>query len=149
MNIAKNNGFVFIDFIFESEEQIYNYEPISGSYAVLKCSGKYLMCYNTWRNQWELPAGKREANETSKDCAIRELYEETGQFVTDLKFKGLLKVKNVSTGKVKYNPVYFSTIKALQPFQKNDEVSEVKLWDLKEKLGYIDEVDMNVFDYIE
>ncbi len=149
MNITKNNGFEFIDFIVVSEEEIYKFKPVAGSYAVIECSGKYLICYNSWRKQWELPAGKREENETPKDCAIRELYEETGQVVPTLEFLGLLKVKDVSNDKVKYNPIYFSTIETLQPFQKNNETTKIKLWDLKEPVGYIDEVDIKIFDYIK
>lgn len=149
MNLTKNNGYEFLDFISIKEEEMNSYKPIAGSFAMLNCSGKYLMCYNTLREQWELPAGQREENETPKECAIRELYEETGQIVKDLDFIGLLKVKNLSNGNVKYNPVYFSFIKKLQPFLKNSETSEIKLWDLKEKIGFIDEVDIKVFDYVQ
>ncbi|ALC85336.1 DNA mismatch repair protein MutT [Bacillus sp. FJAT-22090] len=146
MKITKNNGF---DFLIVKEEEIYDYQRLAGSYAVIKCDDKYLLCYNTWRKQWELPAGQREENETSKNCAIRELYEETSQIVSDLEFKGLLKVKNLSNDEVKYNPVYFTTLEELQPFQKNNETSEIKLWNLKEQVGYIDEVDIKIFDYIK
>lgn len=149
MLITKNNGFHFLDFLIVREDEIYDYQRLAGSYAVIKCDDKYLLCYNTWRKQWELPAGQREKNETAKDCAIRELYEETGQIVSDLEFKGLLKVKNLSNDEVKYNPIYYTTLEELQPFQKNDETSEIKLWDLKEQVGYIDEVDIKIFDYIK
>ncbi|NGP46926.1 NUDIX hydrolase [Bacillaceae bacterium SIJ1] len=145
---VKNNGFEFIGFINAGEEEINNFKPIAGSYAVVKYDDKYLICYNTLRNQWELPAGKREQNETPKKCAIRELYEETGQVVSDLEFKGLLKVKNIMTGKIKFNPVFHTTSVELQPFKENDETSEIKLWDLKEKIGLIDSVDVNIFKYV-
>ena len=58
-------------------------------------------------------------------------------------------MKNLSNNEVKYNPIYFTTLEELQPFQKNSETSEIKLWDLKEQVGYIDEVDIKIFDYIE
>ncbi|MBN6205691.1 NUDIX hydrolase [Ralstonia pickettii] len=148
MNIFKNNGFHFLDFLVVKEDEIFNYHRLAGSYAVIRCAGKYLFCYNIWREQWELPAGKREENETSKDCAIRELYEETGQSVSSLEFKGLLKMKNLSNGEVKYNPVYVTTLEELQPFQENNETSAIKLWDLKEQIGCIDEVDIKIFSYI-
>lgn len=64
------------------------------------------------------------------NCAIRELYEETGQIVSDLEFKGLLKVKNLSNDEVKYNPIYFTTLRNSNHFKKNSETSEMKLWDL-------------------
>ncbi|QOR67296.1 NUDIX hydrolase [Cytobacillus suaedae] len=149
MKNTKNNGFKFLDFLEVKETKIYDYHRLAGSFAVLKCDGKYLLCYNTLRKQWELPAGQREENETPMACAIRELYEETGQSVSELEFKGLLKVKNVTTHEIKYNPVYFTTLEAIQPFQKNNETSEIKLWDLKQQIGYIDEVDIKIFDFIK
>lgn len=96
-----------------------------------------------------MPAGQREANETPKECAIRELYEETGQRVFNIEFKGLLKVRNLINGVIKYNPVYFSTLEKLHPFQKNNETSEIRLWDLEQKIGHIDEVDIKIFDFIK
>ncbi|SEQ34624.1 8-oxo-dGTP diphosphatase [Piscibacillus halophilus] len=149
MTITKNNGFKFLDFLVVKETEVYDYHRLAGSYSVIKCNNKYLICYNTLRKQWELPAGQREENETPKACAIRELYEETGQNVSDLEFKGLLKVKNVTKNEIKYNPVYFTTLEKLQPFQKNNETSAINLWDLKQQIGYIDEVDIKIFDYIK
>ncbi|WP_042220689.1 NUDIX domain-containing protein [Oceanobacillus manasiensis] len=148
MNNTKNNGFSFLDFIVVKEAEVYDYHRLAGSYAVIKCDDKYLLCYNTLRKQWEIPAGRREEDETPKECAIRELYEETGQRVSGLEFKGLLKVKSLVSDEVKYNPVYFTTLVKLQPFLKNNETSEILLWDLKQEIGYIDEIDIKVFNYI-
>ncbi|WP_053367912.1 NUDIX domain-containing protein [Bacillus sp. FJAT-27245] len=146
--MLKDNGFEFLEFIHTNETSINEYHPLAGSFAVVKCEGKYLLCYNTLRRQWELPSGKRESYETPKECAMRELYEETGQYINNLEFKGLLKVKNTLNGNIKYNPVYFTTIEKLQPFKENDETSEIKLWDLNEEIGYIDSVDVKIFDYL-
>lgn len=144
----ENNGFQFLEFIYACENEIHSYQPLAGSFAVIKCEGKYLLCYNIWRKQWEVPAGKREKNESSKACAIRELYEETGQLVSEMEFKGLLKVQNTKSGHIKYNPIYFAKIDKLQPFRKNEETSRIKLWDREEDIGYIDEVDIRIFDYV-
>lgn len=148
MNYTKTNGFEFLEFINVTEKEIDKYNPIAGSFAVLKSQEKYLLCYNIWRKQWELPAGRREEGETPKECAIRELYEETGQLVTDLEFRGLLKVKNIRDGIIKFNPVYFTEIEELQPFIENEEISEIKLWDLNEEIGYIDSVDIKILEYV-
>ena len=148
MNTTQNNGFKFLEFISVKEIESTNYQPVAGSFAVLKCEGKYLLCYNIWRKQWELPAGNREEGETPKECAIRELYEETGQIVRDLEFKGLLKVENTMNNSIKYNPVYFTVIESLSPFIENGETTEIILWDLNEEIGNIDEVDLKILDYI-
>ncbi len=144
----KNNGFQFIDFIEISEEEINAYKPIAGSYGVVMCDEKYLICFNALRNQWELPAGKREENETARECAIRELLEETGQSVSRMEFKGLLKVKDINTGNIKFNPIFYTEVKELQPFIENNETTKIKLWDLKEEIDLIDAVDINIFKYL-
>ena len=51
-------------------------------------------------------------------------------------------------GNVKYNPVYFTTIENLQPFIENEETSDILLWDLIEDIGYIDSVDIKIFEYL-
>ena len=142
------NGRIFLTFLALNEREISNYQPLAGSYAVLKCDGRYLLCYNTWRKQWELPAGQREQGETPKECAIRELYEETGQQVMDLQFKRLLKVKHIATGEIKYNPIYFAAVEKIQPFIENEETSAIMLWDLHEDIGVMDPVDVKVFEYM-
>ncbi|MGM9986142.1 MAG: NUDIX domain-containing protein [Bacillaceae bacterium] len=147
MNRLKNNGWLFLEFISIEEKDIYQNDSLAGSFAILKCKDKYLFCYNKWRQQWELPAGRREKGETPKQCAIRELYEETGQIVTDLEFKGLLKIKNIRDERLKYNPVYYTNIEELQPFVENDETVAIKLWDLHEEIGNIDEVDRQIVEY--
>ncbi|SDC64568.1 NUDIX domain-containing protein [Shouchella lonarensis] len=118
------------------------YQPVAGSYAVIKCQEKFLLCYNTWRKQWELPAGKRERGETTKACAIRELYEETGQVVTEMDFIGLMVVKNILNGTLKYNPVYGAMVEKLIPFVENEETSGIMLWDTEERVEVIDAVDL-------
>lgn len=63
MIITKNNGFEFVNFLVVKENEIYDYQRLAGSYAVIKCDNKYLLCYNTLREQWEIPAGQRDKNE--------------------------------------------------------------------------------------
>lgn len=82
MYLASNTwGYNLVEFISMSEEDLKykKYEPITGSLIVVKCEEKILVGYNLRRKQWELPAGSIEKGESPRDCAIRELYEETNQ----------------------------------------------------------------------
>ncbi|WP_053075131.1 NUDIX domain-containing protein [Ornithinibacillus californiensis] len=145
--ITNNNGRRFIDFIAIREAEMDQFYPIAGSFAVIKCQQKFLLCYNNWRKQWEIPAGSRENDETPMECAIRELFEETGQVVTDMKFMGLLKTEGMDNN-LKYNPVYYGEIDKLMPFLENDETTKITLWDGYQDIGCMDEVDRRVFEYI-
>ena len=120
MQVLKNNGYKFIEFIEIREEDITLYQPLGGSFAVLKSSEKYLMC-QTMNRHW-------------------------GVAEKDIDFKGLVKSRNISTGKVKYNPIYFALINTLQPFLRNPETSKICLWDLKEKIECVDEVDFAILN---
>ena len=141
--IAKNrSGWILQEYINIPEEEISDYPNVTGSYAIVKVCGKYLIGYNIWRKQWEFPAGGIEEGETARQAAYRELFEETHQGDLALEFKGLFKVTD-SHGKQKYQAVFLGEKEALEPFtcSEGDEMSEIRLWNLKEDIGYVDELD--------
>ncbi|GIN87346.1 hypothetical protein J6TS2_37320 [Heyndrickxia sporothermodurans] len=47
------------------------------------------------------------------------------------------------------SPVYCSEIKTLTPFKSNKETTGIKLWDLIESIGYIDELDLTLLKHIK
>ena len=144
--IAKNrSGWILQEYINIPEEEISDYPNVTGSYAIVKVCGKYLIGYNIWRKQWEFPAGGIEEGETARQAAYRELFEETHQGDLALEFKGLFKVTD-SHGKQKYQAVFLGEKEALEPFtcSEGDEMSEIRLWNLKEDIGYVDELDVAI-----
>lgn len=52
--------------------------PMPASLVVAVHAGAVLMMFDRRRQQWELPGGMREAGESSRRAAARELAEETG-----------------------------------------------------------------------
>ena len=68
----------------------------------------------------------------------------------ELEFKGLFKVTD-SHGKQKYQAVFLGQKGALEPFvySENDEMSKISLWDMKEDIGYVDELDVAIVKAIE
>ncbi len=135
----------FIEFMYLTEDELHNYEPLAGSYAIVQVKHDILFGFNHFRKRWELPAGRRELNESPKECAIRELCEETGQKVENLAFQGLAKIRNLETQRVKYNPVYFCKVSHLTSFIPNDEMERITLWDLSSDIGPVDHVDLQIW----
>ncbi len=135
----------FIEFMTVTEDELHNYEPLAGSYAIVQVEHDLLFGFNQIRKRWELPAGRRELNESPKECAMRELYEETGQKVENLAFKGVAKIRNLDTHLVKYNPIYFCKVDYLTPFIPNDEMESITLWDTSSAIGPVDQVDLQIW----
>lgn len=144
--LAKNkSGWKLIEYIDIQEEDIERYENVTGAYAILKVTDKYIIGYNSWRQQWEFPAGGIDEGETPRQAAIRELFEETHQRNEELAFKGLFKVEDAK-GNTKYQAIFIGEQAELFPFEhkENDEMSEIRLWDMQENIGYVDECDVKI-----
>ena len=148
--IAKNKcGWTLLEYIHINEKDIKKYHNVTGSYAIVRFNDKFIVGYNKWRDQWEFPAGGIDDGETARQAAIRELYEETHQTLTELDFKGLFKVMD-SNGVIKYQAVFMGILTKLLPFipKEDDEMKEIHLWDMNEEIGYIDECDKKIVEII-
>lgn len=145
MILAENkSGHQLLEYIKIAEHEVVEselFKPITGSFAFIKCENRYLVAYNKWRNQWEFPAGKIEEGETPKECATRELLEETNQKVINLEYKGVFKIFDKSKNQVRYRTAYFADVNEITEFKENDEMNKILLWDLETDIGYFDEVD--------
>ena len=149
--IAKNKcGYELLEYIPCDEQEIINYKNVTGAGVVYKVGNKYLIGFNDWRMQWELPVGGIEEGESAKQAAIRELFEETHQKVDNVEFKGLFKKKRPK-GEIVYTAIFFCEKDGIVPFVKNDadENVEIKLWDLKEDIGYVDEIDLKIIEILQ
>jgi len=76
------------------------------------------------RNTWEIPGGHKEENESSLDAAKRELFEETGAKVFDLKCICTYSVNRGDNNS--YGDLYYADIKELGKLP-GYEIEEVKL----------------------
>lgn len=148
--LAKNkSGWKLMEYINIKEEDIEEYPNVTGAYAILKIADKYVIGYNGWRKQWEFPAGGIDEGETAREAAIRELYEETHQKNAQLEFKGLFKVEDKKRN-IKYQAIFTCQQNELMPFEHTeaDEMTEIKLWDMQEDIGYVDECDVKIVQMV-
>ena len=144
--LAKNkSGWTLLEYLKIKENEITDYNHVTGAFALIKVRDKYLIGYNDWRKQWEFPAGRIEDGETARQAAVRELYEETHQINEELEFNGLAKVMKPE-GKIGYQAIFTGSMDKIEPFIKNDtdEMGSIMLWDLKQDIGYVDECDLKI-----
>lgn len=70
------------------------HQPFNGAKLVLTCGDALLVLLRDdiptipWPGHWDLPGGGREGEESPLDCALRELFEETGLALTLERLRG-------------------------------------------------------------
>ncbi len=89
---AKGNELVEVISIDEKNADE-KFSPVTHALAVIKVGSEYLMGWNKWRSDWEIFGGVKEADETLRECIIRECYEELGLENADFTFLGLMHFK--------------------------------------------------------
>jgi 8-oxo-dGTP diphosphatase len=143
------NGDIFEKFINISENEVnqenYKY-PITHALVVAKNKKGYLLAYNVWRNNWELAGGIIENGETMRECAAREMKEETNQIAKKMEFRGLMRFK-LKNGKIEYGGLFNAKIETERPFIKNKETNKIVFWNGVEDIGYINEIDKKLLEY--
>ncbi len=148
--IIKNKcGYELLEYISCDERDIIEYANVTGAGVIVKVKDEFLVGFNNWRKQWELPAGRIEKGESAREAAIRELFEETHQKLENIEFKGLFRKKRPN-GEIVYMAIFLGEKDSISPFVKNetDENDEIKLWNLKEDIGYVDEIDIKIIETI-
>ena len=57
MNIKNKGCYVLLEYIPCEEQEIINYKNVTSAGVVFKINNQYLIGFNDWRMQWELPVG--------------------------------------------------------------------------------------------
>jgi 8-oxo-dGTP diphosphatase len=97
-------------------------------------NNKLIIVRHRDRETWEIPGGHKEEFENCLEAAGRELYEETGAEVFDLKLVSTYSVS--SRQKTSYGQLYYADVEVLGKLPEM-EIEEVKLVNtLPDKLTY-------------
>ncbi|HHT93010.1 MAG TPA: NUDIX domain-containing protein [Clostridiaceae bacterium] len=96
---------------------------------------KWVFCKHSKRGTFEMPAGRREKNESIENTARRELYEETGATKFDLYPVSVYSV--IENHQTNYGKLFFADIKVMKRIPEGSEMDFIILSDnLPEKLTY-------------
>lgn len=143
-----------LDAIVDIDEEdlpldINKYKPITSSLLYLENNGKYVIGYHANREQWEFPGGTIEEGETPRDCVIREVYEEVGQQVSDVKFIALAELYNSRQDVTEYLAIYHTVMDRLDDFAPTEEMTAMKTWNLQKNIGDHDFIGREILQYCQ
>lgn len=147
--IEDRNGNIFLDFFDKKESELKNFSPLTHALTVVKKEDKFLLVYDKWKEQWELPGGMIEENESARDCIIRELREETNQQVKDLSFRGIIKFQLQPDDRIEYGALYKGYLEELDAFEETDEIREITLWNKEDEIKDLNKIDKKLLDFYQ
>jgi 8-oxo-dGTP diphosphatase len=125
--------------------------PLTFACIVARWQGAVMFVFNSWRQEWELPAGLMEAGETPAEAAIRELEEESGQRVSKVTYAGIALLR-LSKGELEMGAMFTVDLEGLQPFTPNSEESGLMAWDLQSappSEGYVNELSIALAELVQ
>ncbi|MFE0591656.1 NUDIX hydrolase [Micromonospora echinospora] len=92
--------------------------------------GRLLLVFNQYRQQWELPGGMIEPEETPRRAALRELREETGYVTDDVVIAGYAQFALGAEQRPEYAAVFTTDAIPLGgDFVATAEIGAVCWWD--------------------
>ncbi|UED84266.1 NUDIX domain-containing protein [Streptomyces profundus] len=124
-------GMRLLSFDRAPENSVFATAPVGYALVALWHGERLLLVLERGRNCWELPGGGIEPGETSREAAVRELWEEAGQRLAPerLRFAGhartLLPNKKELRG-----ALYSAEIDEPAPWRENEEIAALHWWDL-------------------
>lgn len=108
---------------------------------IAKSEGNFIFCKHKARDTWEIPGGHREPGEIISDTAKRELYEETGAIVFDIKPICVYSViaGDNSCGEETFGMLYCADVKAYEK-ELHSEIEKIEITDTLPKVWTYPEI---------
>ncbi|MNP43058.1 NUDIX domain protein [compost metagenome] len=147
--VTNQKGDVFEEYMEISEDDLKTLtldHPLTHALVIAKYEDKYLLLYNRWRKEWEVPGGMIDKGESCRECAVRELFEETNQQPGAIVFNGLMKF-NLHTGKTEYGALYSVRLDQVTEFTENNEAVRITFWNGIDEFSNINAIDRKLLEF--
>jgi 8-oxo-dGTP diphosphatase len=148
MLIHDAHGRQLLEVIPLDEGELLQLEPLTHAVVVARRGGKIVLVFNRFKAHWELPGGTIDSGETPRNCAVRELREESGLRCEAgaLRFAGAIKMllrpgRSHADIRVEYGGLFVVEIERIDPFEANEEISAIQWWDGTEVLDNLSAID--------
>jgi 8-oxo-dGTP diphosphatase len=156
MLIEDHKGNQLLELMALSEAELCEVAPLTHALVVARRDGnENLLVFNRDRQYWELAGGLIDAGETPRDCAVRELREESGLVCEPASLRLVGAVKFLLQPSrfhreihVEYGALYAVDIDQSLAFIANEEIANACWWDGSEAIGTISVIDQKLIELV-
>jgi 8-oxo-dGTP diphosphatase len=146
MIVTNAHGDQLLEILRIAEAELTAHQPLTHALVVARSPAGSLLVFNVRKDHWELAGGMIDPGESARQCARRELHEESGQTCDDLEFVGAMRfllrpTLFRPTTRTEFGGLYLAKIDRPQPFRENSETSRIAWWDGTTDIGLIDAID--------
>jgi 8-oxo-dGTP diphosphatase len=154
--IEDQKGNQLLELMPLTEAQLTEVAPLTHALVVARRNGnEHLLVFNRYRQYWELAGGLIDAGETPRECAVRELREESGLACdpSSLRLVGVAKFllqpsRFHSEAHVEYGALYATDIDQPLAFVANEEIAKACWWDGREVIGAVSVIDQKLIELV-
>jgi 8-oxo-dGTP pyrophosphatase MutT (NUDIX family) len=130
-----DRGNALISFCFGTEAAPPGDAPLRCALVALWYGERVLMVFDRFRQSWELPGGRIDPGESSRQAAARELLEESSHMPDGrLRFVGYAGFTLTPDQRAEYGALFSGHSAGVSEFQPNDEIAAIRWWDFQETL---------------
>jgi 8-oxo-dGTP diphosphatase len=143
-------GNALLEFDRLDEAALASVQPLTHAVVAARRGDAQLLVFSRKRQWWELPGGAMERHETARECAVRELREESGVVcrAESPRFVGALKIlvrarRSRPEPRVEYGALFtLDDGPAVgEPFEPNEEIVKICWWNGADDIGPIGAID--------
>jgi len=153
--IADAKGNQLLEFIRGKESELVAneaYRPLTSALCAVKGPKGFMLLRNRWRNEWELAGGMIDEGETPREAVVREIREESGYAVAEVRFLGMLKFFlkpswHLPEERIEYTALYAAEIAEEHEFVENEEMTDICWYTLGAPIADANEIDLRLLKY--
>ncbi len=134
------------------EEQVGQGFHVTHSLVLVRANDGFLLVHNRQKGYWELPGGMVDEGESPRECAEREVLEESGQCLRDMRFRGLMEFELQPSRwnpdvHIEFGALYCAETDADRPFVPNGEIDRIGYWNPSNMPAETEAVDSGLLGY--
>jgi ADP-ribose pyrophosphatase YjhB (NUDIX family) len=116
-------------------------EDVCVSIVLARHEKGMVLVRNSHRSIWELPGGYVDPGESASDCALRELFEESGLIGSEIELLGVLEIERQAPHSDVLRCALYQCCAEGEPSAWGPETSAVAFWHPVTEIGPISTID--------